>query len=183
MVTGRRSQLFVAQFGPFATPSKYVFSFVNLNIRTYAEEEIAKRFPTEREWVYNFLDNFSTRPGPFKCAHFCMCCGARLAKKEHKNWQFKRAGAESKSYLKCSLVIIVPNYWVKPGFTFLHPKCCFEPLQLANPCISSPTGKNWSKSYLLDICWSFDRVPKTELFLLKIWQICGDAGAFLTTKI
>jgi hypothetical protein len=24
-------------------------------VRTYAEEEIAKQFPTEREWVYNFV--------------------------------------------------------------------------------------------------------------------------------
>jgi hypothetical protein len=25
-------------------------------IRTYVEEEIAKQFPTEREWVYNFAN-------------------------------------------------------------------------------------------------------------------------------
>jgi hypothetical protein len=28
----------------------------NFFIRTYAEEEIAKQFPTEREWVYNFAN-------------------------------------------------------------------------------------------------------------------------------
>jgi hypothetical protein len=28
-----------------------------------------------------------------------------------------------------------------------------------------------------------DRVHKTEVFLLKVSKICGDAGAFLTTKI
>jgi hypothetical protein len=29
---------------------------LELFIRTYAEEEIAKQFPTEREWVYNFAN-------------------------------------------------------------------------------------------------------------------------------
>jgi hypothetical protein len=42
--------------------SAYIIIFF---IRTYAEEEIAEQFPTEREWVYNFanakIDNLATK--------------------------------------------------------------------------------------------------------------------------
>jgi hypothetical protein len=34
-------------------------------IRMYAEEEIAKQFPTEREWVYNFANASMTENGLF----------------------------------------------------------------------------------------------------------------------
>jgi hypothetical protein len=35
-------------------------------VRTYAEEEIAKQFPTEREWVYNFANaSMMTENGTF----------------------------------------------------------------------------------------------------------------------